>query len=95
MPRLSRLLNKPSLEVAHELVCRFISGADEAEWALTGHPLINIPKIRQLSKMIDGMTCLINIPKIMQLSKMIDGMTSLINIPKIMQLSKMIDLCTK
>ena len=47
------LLNKPSLEVAHELVCRFIFGADEAEWALTGHPLINIPKIRQLSKMIE------------------------------------------
>ena len=35
-------------------------------------PLINIPKVRQLSKMIDGMTSLINIPKIMQLSKMID-----------------------
>ena len=35
-------------------------------------PLINIPKIMQLSKMIDGMTSLINIPKIMQLSKMID-----------------------
>ena len=27
-------------------------------------PLINIPKIMQLSKMIDGMTSLINIPNI-------------------------------
>ena len=35
-------------------------------------PLINIPKVRLLSKMIDGMTSLINIPKIRQLSKMID-----------------------
>ena len=48
--------------------------------------LINIPKIMQLSKMIDGMTSLINIPKIRQLSKMIDGMTSLINIPNILLL---------
>jgi len=49
-------------------------------------PLINIPKVWQLSKMIDGMTSLINIPKIMQLSKMIDGITSLINIPNILLL---------
>ena len=33
VPQLSHLLNKPSLEVAHELVCRFIFRADEAEWA--------------------------------------------------------------
>ena len=51
-------------------------------------PLIAIPKVRLLSKMIDGMTSLISIPKIRQLSKMIDGMTSLINIPNILLLQK-------
>ena len=85
MPQLSHLLNKPSLEVAHELVCRFISGADEAEWALTGHPLINLITVNTLRQgVVSHVTPLINIPKIMQLPNMIDGMTSLINVPKIM-----------
>ena len=77
-------------------MCRFIFGADEAEWALTDHPLIDLITVKTLSQgVVSQVTPLINIPKVRQLSKMTDGMTSLINIPKIMQLSKMIDVCTK
>ena len=67
---------------------------NEAEWALTDHPLINLITVKTLRQgVVSQVTPLINIPKVRQLSKMIDGITSYI--PKIMQLSKMIDLCTK
>jgi len=69
-------------------VCRFIFRADEAEWALTDHPLINLITVKTLRQgVVSQVTPLINIPKIMQLSKMIDLCTKYTNLLSFYQYS--------